>query len=74
MSIITAPDRTYSTKLETSLISPTCEEYDLLQKKLKLLVKVGRGEAILDIGVVRCCLFDIVVASLLTNFSDKPYL
>uniref|UniRef100_A0A0A9XRM5 GTP-binding protein 1 n=1 Tax=Lygus hesperus TaxID=30085 RepID=A0A0A9XRM5_LYGHE len=40
-----------SIKCKTSLISPTSEQYDLLQKKLKELVEVGRGETIFDIGV-----------------------
>ncbi|XP_073982101.1 GTP-binding protein 1 isoform X2 [Rhodnius prolixus] len=40
-----------SIRSKTSLISPTAEQYDLLQKKLKERVENGRGETIFDIGV-----------------------
>ncbi|KAL1132337.1 hypothetical protein AAG570_010293 [Ranatra chinensis] len=49
---LSSPAVDYSSiKSKTSLISPTEEQYDLLQKKLKERVESGRGETIYDIGI-----------------------
>lgn len=37
--------------LQTCLISPTSEQYDLLQCKLKERIENGRGETIFEVGV-----------------------
>lgn len=36
---------------QTSLISPTAEQYDLLQHKLKERIVNGRGETMFEVGV-----------------------
>lgn len=34
-----------------ALVSPTEEQYELLQKKLKERIEKGRGETIYDVGI-----------------------
>lgn len=40
-----------SIRSKTSLVSPTAEQYDLLQQKLKERIENGRGETIFEVGI-----------------------